>query len=100
MSELPSPGVRLDQHLVAGLPQRRHAAGHQADARFVIFDFLGNADDHESALRPQINTTMGGKAGRSAAKRVARFDLLDIRLNIDLTEPAETIYTLPPLVCI
>ena len=37
----------LDQHLVAGLAQRRHAAGHQADACFMIFDFFGNADDHQ-----------------------------------------------------
>ena len=36
----------LDQHLVARLAQRRHAAGHQAYARFMIFDFFRNADDH------------------------------------------------------
>ena len=42
------PGARLHQHLVARLAQRGDAAGHQPDARFVIFDFFWNADDHDT----------------------------------------------------
>ena len=36
----------LDQNLVPGLAQRRHAAGHQAHACLMIFHFFGNANNH------------------------------------------------------
>jgi hypothetical protein len=36
----------LDQDLVAGLAQRRRAAGNQAHPRFMIFHFFRNADNH------------------------------------------------------
>ncbi len=39
-------GLRFDQHAMPGFAQRGYAARNQSDARFVIFDFLGDADDH------------------------------------------------------
>ena len=53
------PGVGLDQHLVSRLAQRRDAAGDQPHAGLVIFDFLGNADDHGCPSDCQISTTGG-----------------------------------------
>ena len=41
-----SAGGGLDQNLVARFAQRRHAAGHEADAGFVVFYFFGDAYDH------------------------------------------------------
>ena len=38
--------LRLDQDAMAGFAQRRHAARNQAHARFVIFNFLRNSNDH------------------------------------------------------
>ena len=38
--------VRFHQDLVAGFAQRNYAAWNQANTRFVIFYFLGDADDH------------------------------------------------------
>src|ERR1017187_271245 len=51
-------GLGFHQYLVARLPQGGDAAGHQPDARLVVFDLFRNADDHGS-LSPefQINTT-------------------------------------------
>ena len=47
---LPFARMFLDKDLVAGFAQRGHGAGNKADARFVIFDFLRDADDHASAV--------------------------------------------------
>jgi hypothetical protein len=36
----------LDEHFVPGFAECGDSAGDQADTGFVVFDFLGNADDH------------------------------------------------------
>ncbi len=39
-------GVVLDEHLVAGVDKGFGAGWGDADAAFVVFYFLGDADDH------------------------------------------------------
>jgi hypothetical protein len=39
-------GLGLDEDLMPGLDQRFGADGHQGDAVFVGFNFLGNSDAH------------------------------------------------------
>jgi hypothetical protein len=40
-------GVVFDEDGVAAGDERVDAGGGDADAAFVVFDFLGNADDHK-----------------------------------------------------
>ncbi len=42
----------FDQHLVAGFGQRLHTGRSYTDARFVVLDLFGNADDHVAAPLP------------------------------------------------
>ena len=42
-------GMSFHQHFMSGLAQGGNAAGHQPHPCFVVFDFLGNADDHVPA---------------------------------------------------
>ena len=58
-------GMRFDQDFVAGFAQGRRAAGHEADARFVIFNFFRNADDHKVVIAP-------GAGGRPEVVRPSR----------------------------
>ena len=44
-------GLGFDQHAMPGFAQRGYAARNQPDARFVIFDFFGDADDHLGGSR-------------------------------------------------
>ena len=39
-------GVALDQHLVAAFDELISRRGQQRHAVFLVFDFLGDADDH------------------------------------------------------
>ncbi len=40
------PGSRLDQHAVSGAGQLLGPDGQQADAIFIVLDFLGNSNKH------------------------------------------------------
>ena len=39
-------GRSLDQNLMAVMDELGHRGGRQADAKFVVLDFLGHADEH------------------------------------------------------
>jgi len=56
-------GPGLDKNLVTRLTQGGDAAGHQPDARLVVFDFLGDADNHEYASEFRLAPLWGGWYG-------------------------------------
>ena len=59
-------GLGLHQHLVAGLGQRLHAGRSHANARFVVLDLFGNADDHRCGSFIQAMRDSMSSRGRPA----------------------------------
>ena len=43
-------GMSLDEYLVPGFSEGSNAGGSDTDARFIVFDLFGNADDHKWVL--------------------------------------------------
>src|SRR3546814_6499201 len=66
-------GAGFDQHAVTVRDQFARAFGRQADAIFVILDFLRGADDHASLSEPVSAATdsRGGPRKYSAHRRRA-----------------------------
>ena len=58
-------GVVLDEDGVAGFDEGFDACGGDADAAFVVFDFLGDADDHVFPLCARRAEGVGARAPAS-----------------------------------
>ncbi len=76
-------GLGLDQNLVAGFGERLYASRRNANARFVVLDFFGNADDHDrcsfTSFRrrgglPEVGTNPGNQYREGCSRTVSQLE--------------------------